>query len=137
MITTAEIAEAIKTLVAASNLFKSVVRYPFARVNEEDVFFNDLQKFKLPTCLIVFTNDNQDGKPAKRESDFTLILVFKGSEIDAGDACMAAVDSIRESVLGASISAKVLLRPTSRVAMLESTANFTAATMAIKTVEHA
>ena len=131
-----DIVEAIEGLeVEDKKVFRQVSRFPLSRLDENH-FKNELVKLSLPACLVIYIDDEEDGKPKKRTCSWTLIMIFAGSELAAGDALTGASELIRTNILTQALSGKVHLRPTSKLSMLSSGPNFTAASLTMVTVDH-
>lgn len=113
--------------------FRSVEAYPLARLYD-DAFTNDLTKLRLPAALLVLQTDEQDGRNVIRTVNWMVIVIFGGTQKSSAESCIRAIDAIRATVLGKDLDGRTHLRPTSRMAMMDSGAQFTAASVTLKTV---
>lgn len=117
-------------------LWRDVVSYAKSKLADE-TFFNELQKLSLPACIVCYSGDNRDGRPAQRDIDWTLYLIDDGVQKDAEGTILAKLDIIREK-LGKTISnGKVLLFPKSESEILGSEPQHVVMSVEIHTREFA
>lgn len=82
------------------NGFKSVIAYPFNRINDAN-FFKDLPGLQLPACLIVFLGrtNTARGQALDQECNWSAVIVTKDAGGDAWEATDELVDDFQDTVL--------------------------------------